>query len=515
MKVIDFFDRGATAFADRPCLVDEGTSLTFAEAKELTGKVAAALRFRGVGADEKVAILSPNGAIAFAVILGVFRLGAVWVPINAASSVDDNGAFMNLTGVGTLFVHPKYYPLVPRLRELCPQAERVIGLGDSITGGWSFADFLAGGDAWEECEVLDKGRIVSLFATGGTTGLPKAVMFTDLMWETMIATMHLSVPVNGPPVNLVVAPMTHGAGAVGIGLICSGATNIFLEKFDAGRVLEAIEEYRVTHLFLPPTAIYMLLDHPNIKNHDYSSLQCFLYAAAPMSVDRLRQAMAVFGPVMVQTFGQAEAPLICTCLDIEDHKRALFGREDLLKSCGRATFLTRVAIMGEDGKLLPVGDVGEIVVSGNLTTPGYYQNPGETAKSKAGLWHRTSDVGYQDAEGYLYIVDRKRDMIISGGFNIFPSEIEQVIWSHPAVADCAVVGTPDDKWGEAVKAVIELKPGASVSDEDIISLCRAKLGAVKTPKSVEFWPELPRSAVGKVLKKDIRARFWRDHSRKI
>jgi acyl-CoA synthetase (AMP-forming)/AMP-acid ligase II len=337
----------------------------------------------------------------------------------------------------------------------------------------------------------------------------------------MIANFFLALPVKKPPVHLVIAPMTHAAGGVGVITMSVGATQVILPGFDAKKVMEAIEREKVTHLFLPPTAIYMLLAHPDVRKHDYSSLEYFIYAAAPMSVDRLRECLEVFGPVMTQTFGQAEAPMVCTVLTPSEHlpsddsaqARALC--DERLSSCGYPTPLTPLAIMDDDGKLLPGGERGEIVVRGNMVMPGYYKNPEATREASAHGWHHTGDIGFFDAQGYLHIVDRKKDMIISGGFNIYPGEIEQVIWGHPAVQDCAVIGVPDDKWGEAVKAVVELKPGAAVSEEELLRLCKERLGSVKAPKSVEFWDSLPRSPVGKVRKKDIRARFWEGRARSI
>jgi acyl-CoA synthetase (AMP-forming)/AMP-acid ligase II len=234
-----------------------------------------------------------------------------------------------------------------------------------------------------------------------------------------------------------------------------------------------------------------------------------------MSVEKLKQAIEIFGPVMTQVFGQAEAPIMCTYLSPEDHVVGDPTLEGRLASCGRPTLLTPVEIMDDAGNLLSPGEKGEIVVRGNLVMKGYYKDPVATKEVSAYGWHHTADVGYKDAAGFVYIVDRKKDMIISGGFNVYPSEVEQVIWAHPAVQDCAVIGVPHEKWGEAVKAIVELKSGCSVSDSEIIAFCKQQIGSVKAPKSVEFWESLPRTAVGKVRKRDIRARFWEGIDRKI
>lgn len=247
-----------------------------------------------------------------------------------------------------------------------------------------------------------------------------------------------------------------------------------------------------------------------------SSLKNLVYASAPMSVDKLVEAIEVFGPVLTQTYGQAEACMICTFFSPEDHVEALkSNNRHRLASCGKISPLVRLEVMDEEGRLQPRGERGEIVVRGGLVTSGYYNNPKATEEASTFGWHHTGDIGVIDADGFVYIVDRKKDMIISGGFNVFPSEVEQVLWSHPAVQDCAVIGVPDEKWGEAVKAVVELKPGAAVAAEELIGLAKEKLGGVKAPKSVDFIAALPRSPVGKVLKKDLRAPYWAGHDRKI
>jgi len=233
-------------------------------------------------------------------------------------------------------------------------------------------------------------------------------------------------------------------------------------------------------------------------------------------VDKLKESLEVFGPVMAQLFGQSEAPMMVTFMTPREHFQD--GRpasDQRLKSCGRATPFVKAAIIDDAGNQLPPNEIGEIVVQGDLVMQGYYKNPEATAQSRAFGWHHTGDLGYRDETGYYYIVDRKRDLIISGGFNIYPGEIEQIIWSHESVQDCAVIGVPDEKWGEAVRAVVELKKGKSATAEELITLCKLRLGSVKAPKSVEFVEALPRSAVGKVLKKELRATYWSGRERKV
>lgn len=266
---------------------------------------------------------------------------------------------------------------------------------------------------------------------------------------------------------------------------------------------------------MPPTLVHMLLAHPDVARYDYSSLQHLVYAVAPTSVEKLAEAIKVFGPVLTQTYGQAEACMICTLVSREDHVAALeTNKRHRLVNCGRASPLMRLEVMDEEGRILPRGERGKIVVRGGLMIAGYYDNEAATRKASAFGWHHTGD-GVIGDDGFDHIVDRKKDMVISGAFNVFPSEVEQILWSHPAVQDCAVISVPDDRWGEAVKAVVELKPGATASADELIDLAKDKLGGVKAPKSVDFIASLPRSPVGKVLKKTLREPYWAGRERKI
>jgi acyl-CoA synthetase (AMP-forming)/AMP-acid ligase II len=291
---------------------------------------------------------------------------------------------------------------------------------------------------------------------------------------------------------------------------------VVLTKPDPAALLDAIEKYRVTEFFLPPTVIYRLLDTPGIEKRDFSSLRYLMYGAAPMSVEKLKQALALFGPIMLQGYGQSEAPGAISSLRPGDHfVNGKIASDERLSSCGLPCVLNALAIMDEKGKPLSPGATGEICVRGEIVMKGYYKQPEKTAETIVNGWLHTGDVGFLDAEGYLHITDRKRDMIITGGFNVFPGEVEQVLWTHPSVLDCAVIGVPDADWGEAVKAVVELKPGSTTEAEELIAFCKDKLGSVKSPKSVDFVKTLPRSPVGKVLKKDLREPYWRNAGRSI
>ena len=285
---------------------------------------------------------------------------------------------------------------------------------------------------------------------------------------------------------------------------------------DATSILDAIEKHKITHLYLPPTVVYNLLAHPRVRQYNYSSLRCMVIAASPIAPAKLKEAMEVFGPVICQSFGQAEAPMFITFLSTQDLLTSPPANwPGLWASCGRATLGQCVEIMAEDGRILPIGERGEIVVRGDLVFPGYFKNPSATAEVSNHGWHHTGDIGHKDEAGFIYIVDRKKDMIVTGGFNVFSAEVEQVISGHPDVEDCAVVAVPDAKWGEAVKAVVQLKPGRTLDQAELIELVRSSLGSVHAPKTVDFVAQLPRSSNGKVLKRDVRQPYWIGSDRQV
>jgi len=347
-----------------------------------------------------------------------------------------------------------------------------------------------------------------LVGTGGTTGRPKGVMLTGRNIETMSALTLMSYPFRPRPRYLALAPLTHAAGVLCFPVMTLGGEIVIMPKPDLAEFLALIEKHQITHTFLPPTLIYMLLDHPRLAETDLTSLQCLWYGAAPMSASRLEEALTTIGPVMGQLFGQSEAPMMISTLAPAEHFRDDGSvATERLSSAGRPTPLTTVAIMDDDGHLHAPGERGEIVIRGPLVMPGYYKNPEATADAARYGWHHTGDIGYLDQDNFLFIVDRAKDMIITGGFNVYSAEVEQVLLAHPAVQDCAVIGLPDEKWGERVTAVIQLRPGMTVTEDEIRSFVKDRLGSVKAPKQVEVWPDLPRSKVGKVLKVEVKAQF--------
>ena len=515
MRIIDFFDKGVALDPDRAFLVEGELSRSYRQVQAISHRIANAFARDGVAPGTKAAVYSGNAAHAFECVIGILRAGCVWAPVNVRNTVEDAAYTLTNTDTEVMFYARAHADDVRAILARCPKITQSICIeGDD--GEFPSLKRLIEGCSELSVEV-PQGRddVVTLFSSGGTTGAPKGVMMTNLSWEIMIAGAQRLIWTDRP-VHLVAAPMTHAAGGSALVMAPMAATNVLLPGFDPVAVMQAIERHRVTHLFLPPTAIYRLLAHPEVRRCDYSSLRHFTYASAPMAPEKIREAMEVFGPVMTNSFGQTETGVNVTFFSPEDHVRVIESGDDRrLSSVGRATLFTQVEIMDDQGALLPPETSGEIVLRGDQLMKGYYNDPEETRRADAFGWRHTGDIGFKDADGWVFLVDRKRDLIVTGGFNVFPAEIEKVVVAHPAVQDCAVVGAPDPEWGEAVTAVIELKAGLEVDLAELLAFCRARLSGVKTPKAFEVWPELPRSPVGKVLRRKVREHFWQGRDRAI
>jgi fatty-acyl-CoA synthase len=495
MSLTFYLDKGASLGGDAPCLTLDGKSLSYREVVELSHTVARALRRSGVRPGDKVGILSANDPVAFACVFGIARAGAVWCPINPRNGAAENQELLELIDCRVLIHQESFAPLV---KEIGSGLDTVVQLGDD------FDAWLAAAAQDPPVEAPPPEDVVAIVGTGGTTGRPKGVMLTDRNLETMSAITLMSYPFENRPTYLALAPLTHAAGVLCFPVMARGGEIVVMAKPDVGEFLRLVERHRVTHTFLPPTLIYMLLTHEALDSTDLGSLQCFWYGAAPMSTARLTEACERIGP-MAQLFGQSEAPMMISTMSPADHRRPDGSiATERLSSAGRPSPLVTVAIMSEDGELLGSGERGEIVVRSSLVMAGYYNNPDATAEAGKHGWHHTGDIGYLDDDGFLFIVDRAKDMVITGGFNVYSAEVEQALMAHNAVRDCAVIGLPDDKWGERVTAVVQLQPDTTVDADALIAFVKEQIGSVKAPKQVEFWPDLPRSTVGKVLKTDIR-----------
>ncbi|MFA7281989.1 MAG: AMP-binding protein [Sterolibacterium sp.] len=522
MAIIDFFDRGWRLNPKGAAYIQDDRHYSFNEVGDLSCRIANGLLAAGFPKETKGAVWALNDATAWTCTLGLWRANMCWLPVGARNAAEENHYVLDAFDCEVLFFQKYFAPAIADLKPRLPKIKQWICVdGDATDVPWAMPlmDWVKDQPATRPNVTVDMDDVVMLSSTGGTTGMPKGVMNTHRSMQTFCAHFMIACPYGAEdkPVNLAAAPMTHTAGLLSLPVTSRGGTVVVVTKPDPAILLAAIPKYRVTEFFLPPTVIYRLLDIPDLgKKVDFSSLKYFLYGAAPMSVEKLKQALEVIGPCMMGGYGQTEAPAAIAYLTPSAHfVDGKIASDDRLSSVGPPNPLISVEIMNEANQIVAQGETGEICVRGDLVMKGYYKAPEKTAETIIDGWLHTGDVGHIDTEGYLHITDRKKDMIISGGFNVYPSEVEQVIWGHPAVQDCAVIGVPDAKWGEAVKAVVELNPGQSATADELIALCKEKLGSVKAPKSVDFVATLPRSPVGKVLKKDLRQQYWQGIERKI
>ncbi len=488
---------------------------TYRQMLKLMNRIANGLIEAGYGVERNAGVLSDNDPVAYGCTMGIMRSGMAYMPMDFRNSEEDNYRILDFGDCEVLFYQSRFHDQVQELHPRLPKLKLLVCIDRQMGNIQGLMDWIVRfPDTSPKREVPMEST--SWLQTGsGTSGDFKMAMITHRVYHAFVAYQLILLP-DPKPVMLVAAPITHAGGGFSYHVLACGGPLILMEKPDPQLLPSTIQKYGITKLFLPPTAIYRLLDQPDVRKFDYSSLKYLIHTAAPIFVEKLRLALEVFGPVMAQCYGQTEALGITSMTPEEYFVDGKVAPESRLSAAGRPAMpFSRVAIMNEDNDPLLLGEVGEICARGDQVMKGYYKNPYATRNTIVEGWCHTGDMGFQDEDGYIHIVDRKKDMIISGGFNIYPSEIEQVISSFEAVQDCAVIGVPDENWGEAVKAVVELSPGKSVTEGEIMSLCKERLGSVKAPKTVDFMDALPRSPRGKVLKRELRDRYWKGQKRKI
>ncbi len=503
--------------ADRPNAVAldyKDRTTTFAELDARASQVAQGLIALKQKPGARVGYLGKNVDRYFEVLLGAFKARVVIVGVNWRLAVPEIAYVLNDAGCEVLYVAKEFYAAIEKALPECPKLKTIIAMDG---GHEPWPDY----EAWRAAQpptdpmlpIADDDDVIQLY-TSGTTGHPKGVMLTNANYLSIFhISNELAFGDYAPgDVVLVAMPFFHVAG-VNIGLLslAQGAYGLVLEEIDPQRILKLIETKKVNHAFLVPAVILFLMQQPNARQTDFSSLRTISYGASPIAEDLLRTAKAVMGCQFVQLYGLTETTGGGTCLRPEDHDPAL-GK---LRSCGRPAPSFEVRVVGADEHPLGPREVGEIQIRSPGIMKGYWNKPEASAKALEGGWFRTGDAGYFDEDGYLYIHDRVKDMIVSGGENIYPAEVENAIFGHPAVADVAVIGVPDEKWGEAVKAIVVRKPGLEVKASDLIAYARDRIAGYKLPKSVDFVDALPRNPSGKILRRELRAPYWEGRTRQV
>lgn len=514
----DLFDRMARASANRVALIDDTGEFTYAQVQSIANRLANALVAGGFGPAAPFAMLTPNTSLGLVAFIAGQRAGGAWGNINLRNSLAANIDILDRGGCQALFFHSSCADMLPEIKAKLKSLRFAICLDEDREDFPSIATFSQDAPKTPINVRLDPTQTGVLGSTGGTTGLAKVTQSGQAFLAMSALGFMQEIHCEPPPVNLAVAPITHAAGLVCLATLAMGGTVVMMQTPDLNKIFSNIEKYQISLMLLPPTLIYMLMKHPKCRETNFASLRYLMSAAAPIAADRIREAHTIFGPVICQSYGQTECGMPLTFISPEEVTEAIENpaHAHRLKSAGRqSATVAGIEIMNESGECLPTGEIGEIVMKGPMVMHAYVNDPQATAAIKRYGWQHTGDVGYRDEDGYIYICDRTRDLIVTGGFNVFPLEVEQVLLTHAAVQDCAVIGVPDEKWGEAVKAVVELVPGRTTTEEELIKLCKEALGSVKAPKSIDFIEQLPKSPVGKVLKRDLRQLYWRDQASKI
>jgi fatty-acyl-CoA synthase len=503
--------------ADRPDAVAldfNGRETTFGEIDVRASRVAQGLIGLGQKPGARVGYLGKNTDRYLEVLLGAFKARAVIVGVNWRLAPPEIAYVLNDAHCEVLFVAKEFYGAIDKIRGDCPQLKTVIAMDGGHEGWPAYEDWRDRQSAVDpNLPVAPDDDVIQLY-TSGTTGHPKGVMLTNANYLAIIqAAEEMGVGAYRPDdVVLIAMPFFHVAGVnIGLFSLAQGARGIVLADIDPQVILRLIETKKVTYAFLVPAVILFLTQQPNVRQTDFSSLKLISYGASPIAADLLLSAREIMGCEFMQVYGLTETTGGGTTLDPQDHDPA----RGKLRSCGRPSPGHDIRVVDAEGRELPAGDVGEIQIRAPNVMKGYWNKADASAKALEGGWFRTGDAGYFDKDGYLYIHDRVKDMIVSGGENIYPAEVENAIFGHPAVADVAVIGVPDEKWGEAVKGIIVKKPGVAVDAADIIAYARDRIAGYKLPKSIDFVDTLPRNPTGKILRRELRAPYWEGRARQV
>jgi len=491
---------------DKECMVCDDVRLTWKQLNDRVNRLANAMTSLGVEKETKVATLALNCHRLIEIYYATSKIGAVTVPLNFRLAPEELVYIINHSDAEVLFVdHNTIEMAKPMLPELS-KIRHCVYFKDSQEGWLSYEELLDQASDAEPRVEVSEDDLCHLQYTGGTTGLPKGVMITNRNYLTTAIGMGLALQCEPHYATLQVLPIFHTAWWPVLLHHFGGARAVISPRFDFQEILSTAEREKVTHINMVPVLFAWLLDFPDADKYDLSSIKYFSYAGAPMPEEVLKRCIAKFGPIFQQGYGLTEAAPLGTRLGEEDQCR-LEGPPEMtrrINSCGRETLVTEVRVVDEDDNDVPVGEIGEIIIRGANVMKGYWKDPELTAKALRGGWLHTGDLAEIDEYGYIYIVDRKNDMIITGGENVYPYEVEQVLYEHPAVLVAAVVGVKSEKWGEEVTAAVSLKQGMEATEEELIALCRKKIAGYKCPKRVVFLDSMPTSAIGKVLRREVR-----------
>ena len=511
MNAVELIKRGAIYYPNHTGVIYEGETLTFEQVYQNSCRLANALLRLGLKKGDRVAFLLANSLQSVEIDFALLLTGLVRVPLNTRLSENEHRHMIQETETKALLFTEEFSERAGQLKH-CESLHHLCQMNGTTKEPWivNMAEYVQTVSSDEPPVLVDESDLATIQYTSGTTGVLKAAVHTQETWAAICNNILISLDIQEGDIMLHAAPLTHASGTLVLPHWIRGGANSILPGFQPAQYLRVIDEEKPTTLNLVPTMIVMLLSQPDVERYSFESVRNIIYGASPMPREALRRGLALWGPKFVQYYGQTEAPLILSVLSKNDHLGDDFETENRLLSCGRPVPTTSVKIVDEDANEVETGKIGEIVVKSSQGMRGYWKAPELTKETIKNGWIHTRDMGYIDNKGYLYLVDRKSDMIITGGFNVYPREVEEVLYQHPAIMEAAVVGVPDEKWVETVKAFVVLKPGQTATEEEIIQFCKERLASYKKPSSVEFMDALPKSAVGKVVRRLLRDPYWKE-----
>jgi acyl-CoA synthetase (AMP-forming)/AMP-acid ligase II len=516
---------GVTAVADLPRVqarlrpdasaqIDAGVTMTFAELDAEASRIANRLLAEGTKPQERIAYLSKNNNYFLPFLLGACKARATLAPVNFRLAAPEIGFIVADSGARLMFVGPDFAEVAEKAVAGLAEKPRLIALGFELEGFQSVEDWIGNADARDPGLAVDPDDDVVQLYTSGTTGLPKGVQLTSRNYMTVFDLVERfdGLKYQAGETVLGLMPFFHVAGVnIALVALASGARTAVVRDFVPDAVLDLIKMERVNYAFVAPAILLMLMQSPAMATADLSSMKALSYGASPISEDLLVKARARFNCQFIQFYGMTETTGAATYLPNEAHDPA----RGKLRSCGVAWPGLQVKIVDAEGAETPRGKVGEIVVKAPVVMKGYWNQAEATASSVRDGWMRTGDAAYMDEDGYIFIYDRVKDMIVTGGENVYPAEVENAIFGHPGVADVAVIGVPDEKWGEAVKAVIVSKPGSPSDADSIVAWARERIAGYKVPRSIDFVEAIPRNITGKILRREIRKPYWEGRERMV
>lgn len=514
------FRRAFATHGDRPAVTDSRRTLSYRDLDVLSDSFAAALVDRGVGGGDRVAVVVPNRVEVPVVDVAILKAGGVRLPLNTMQSRDELAYVFDDTDVHTVVCGTKH---VEDVDAVAPGTAARFVVGGTADGFDAFGELVGDDERDGGRPGIGPDDLAGHYYTGGTTGHPKGVLYSQRCLVASLLAHLAEFGFDDTDVGVLAPPLSHSAGTFCWSSLIAGGHIHLQDGFDPSRLLETIDREAATWTFVVPTMLYRLLDSDALTEAGLDALERVLYGAAPVRPDRLREAVERIGPVFEQFYGQTEVPNLITTLSRPDHRLAIErGDTERLSSAGTPCLQSEIRIVGdevEDGSTaaesLPAGDVGEIVVTAPYTFQGYHENPKATDATLRDGWVWTGDVGYLDDDGYLHLLDRKGDVIVTGGMNVYSAEVERVIGELPGIEAVLVVGVPDEEWGEAVHAVVVPTGDEPITADDIRAFTGDRLAAYKKPKTVEFVDELPTTALGKLDRSTLRATYWEDEDRRV